>query len=269
MKFSVCKKILLLFFLCLLPLCLAGPRLALPHTLAHTPDNLGIIVLNYHKIDNMNISLSVTPSDFDRQMKYLKDNHYNIITPDMLYNHLTKGTALPAKPVLITFDDGYEDNYKNAYPILKKYGFTATIFVVTGLVGKYPNYLTWAQCRELKKEGFFIESHTVSHKSLTELTSEQIKAEVVQSKKTLDEKLHQNTYYFAYPTGTYNLYIAQILKDAGYRGAFTIKYGTVDNSSNLFALERVPVFHTGNTFHSFYQRLLYLPVFEKLGWVKG
>ncbi|WP_196591868.1 polysaccharide deacetylase family protein [Pectinatus frisingensis] len=270
MRYSLIKKIVLIIFLCFIPVILTSPHVVSQNSTAlENTGQDGIIVLNYHKIDDVNISLSVRPADFDKQMAYLKNNDYNVITPDDLYENLEQGKELPPNPVLITFDDGYEDNYKNAYPILKKYGFTATVFVITSFLNKYPNYLTWDQCRELKENGFYIESHTVTHRSLTELTNEQIKDEIVQSKAALDKNLGQNTYYFAYPTGTYNLYIAQMLKDAGYRAAFTIKYGTAETSSNIFALERIPIFHTADTFSSFYRRLNYIPLFEKLGWIKS
>lgn len=270
MRYSLIKKVILFVFLCLIPFTLSGP-----HALTKGSQEIentgqdGIIVLNYHKIDNVNISLSVRPEDFDKQMAYLKNNNYHVITPDDLYDNLEHDKELPENPVLITFDDGYEDNYKNAYPILKKYGFPATIFIVSSFIGVYPNYLTWDQCSEMKENGISMQSHTVTHRSLTELTNEQLKDELVQSKKTIDEKLHQDTKYFAYPTGTYNLYIAKMLKDAGYRAAFTVKYGAVEKSSNIYALERVPVFHTEDTNKSFIRRINYVPLFEKLGWIKS
>lgn len=270
MSHSLLKKILLLIFLCLIPVFFSSPHIiSKTAAMADSEFQPNIIVLNYHKIDNKNISLSVLPQDFDKQMAYLKNNDYHVITPDDLYENLEHNKELPANPVLITFDDGYKDNYVNAYPILKKYGFSATIFVITGFLDKYPNYLTWDQCKELKKHGFYIESHTVTHRSLTSLSNKQIESEIVNSKKALDERLQQDTHYFAYPTGTYNLYIAKMIKNAGYRAAFSIKYGNVTNDSNIFALERIPIFHTANTFKSFYRRLNYVPLFEKIGWMKN
>ncbi len=270
MKHPYFKKLLLLVFLCIITIFLSSSHI-ISKTAAMAESELqpNIIVLNYHKIDNKNISLSVLPQDFDKQMAYLKNNNYHVITPDDLYESLEHNKKLPVNPVLITFDDGYEDNYRNAYPILKKYGFSATIFVITDFLNKYPNYLTWEQCKDLKKQGFYIESHTVNHKSLTSLSNKQIKNEIVESKKALDERLQQNTHYFAYPTGTYNLYIAKMIKNAGYRAAFSIKYGTVTSDSNIFALERIPIFHTADTFKSFYRRLNYVPLFEKIGWIKN
>lgn len=228
-----------------------------------------VLVLNYHKIDNTHHSLAVAPADFESQIKYLSDHGYNSISPDELYEGLAGTRELPEKPVLITFDDGYKDNYTNAFPILKKYGFKATIFAVTSFLGKYPHYFTWDQAREMEKSDISIQSHTVDHKSMTDLTDEQLRDELVESKKKAEEELGHSVDYVAYPTGTYNLHIAEMAKEAGYKAAFTIKYGNVDESSNIYALERVPVFHTVNTNRDFLERLKYIPIFAKFGWSKS
>ena len=229
-----------------------------------------VLVLNYHKIDHTFISLSVRPEDFDNQMKYLHDNGYHTINPDELYDALAGNGQLPENPVLITFDDGYEDNYTNAYPILKKYGFKATIFVVTGFLDRHKKgYLSWDQAREMNKNGINIESHTVNHKPMTDLTDDELRSELVDSKKKAETELGHEVNYVAYPTGTYNLHIAQMVKEAGYKAAFTIKYGNVDKASNIYALERVPIFHTEETNKDFIERIRYQPIFESLGWMKN
>lgn len=270
MRFSpLYKKIILLVLLCCMPVVLAGPKAIDNKKVAQYANGTKVVVLNYHKVDNMCISLSVAPEDFDKQMAYLKENNYHTISPAELYDSLENNTELPENPVLITFDDGYRDNYENAYPILKKYGFKATVFVVTGFLGVYPNYITWEQAKEMDANGISIESHTVQHKSMTDLSDEQLRTELLDSKKAIDQRLGKDTKFIAYPTGTYNLHIAQMVKDAGYRGAFTVKYGNVDKASNDYAMERVPIFRTENTFRSFYERLNYIPVFERLGWIKS
>ncbi len=228
-----------------------------------------VVVLNYHKVDNIHNSLSVIPEDFERQMRYLSENGYNTITPEQLYDNITTGAELPKKPILITFDDGYQDNYDNAYPILKKYNMKATIFVVTGFLGKDKNYLTWEEAKELENSGISIESHTLNHKSMTELSDEQLRVELVNSRIDIKEKLGKESYFMAYPTGTYNLHIANMVKEAGYKGAFTIKYGNADGNTNVYAIERIPIFHTENTNKDFFQRLKYIPLFQKLGWKKS
>ena len=268
-KVSWVKRILLAVMIVTIPFLLASPRNMTARMLEDSANGTKVVVLNYHKIDNMNISLSVLPKDFDAQMAYLKENGYHTITPDELYQSLNGDLELPENPVLITFDDGYEDNYKYAYPILKKYDFKATIFVVTSFLGVYNNYLTWDQAKELEENGISIESHTVTHKSMTELSDDQLRAELVNSKKAIEDRLGKKVDYIAYPTGTYNLHIAELVREAGYKAAFTIKYGNVDKASNIYALERVPVFHTENTFKSFLERIQYIPVFERLGWIKS
>lgn len=270
-KTSWLKKVLLLFFICLLPVLLVSPRSMTAKMLKDSANGTKVVVLNYHKIDNMNISLSVLPKDFEAQMAYLKENDFHAITPEELYSALSGNTELPENPVLITFDDGYEDNYVNAYPILKKYGFKGTIFVITSFLDKnMKNYITWDQAAEMDASGIIsIQSHTVTHRSMTELSDDQLRRELVDSKEAIETHLHKKVNFIAYPTGTYNLHIAQLVKESGYEGAFTIKYGNVDKASNLYALERVPVFHTENTFKSFLERIQYIPIFERLGWIKS
>lgn len=232
-------------------------------------DGRTVMVLNYHKVANEHRSLSVTLDDFRQHMAWLKEYGYTGITPDELYAFVTEGAELPAKPVLITFDDGYKDNYTNAYPIMKEYGFKGTIFVVTSFLGKYDNYLTWEQAKELLDNGFSIESHTYTHKSMTETSDEEISKELSKSREEIREKLGIEADFMAYPTGTYNLHIAELVKAAGYKGAFTIKYDNVSRDSNVYALERVPIFHTENTSKDFLERIQYLPLTYKYGWIKN
>ena len=228
-----------------------------------------VMVLNYHKVVDEHMSLSVPLADFEQHMKWLKEYGYTSITPEELYEFIVNGSELPEKPVLITFDDGYKDNYTNAYPIMKKYGFTGTIFVVTGFLGVYDNYMTWEQAKELADNGFSIESHTYSHKSMTEASDEEISKELTKSRDTIKNKLGIDADFMAYPTGTYNLHIAELVQKAGYKGAFTIKYDNVSRESNVYALERVPIFHTENTNKDFLERIQYLPLIYKYGWVKN
>ena len=228
-----------------------------------------IVVLNYHKVDYSFNSLAIPPEDFERQMEFLEQQGYHTISPDELYDGLTGKAELPPNPVLITFDDGYLDNYENAYPILKKHNMKATIFVVPGFTNVNKNYLTWDHMLEMEQNGITIESHTLNHRALEGLTDEQIRAELGDSKQRLEERLGHPVEYLAYPTGTYNLHIASLAKEVGYRAAFTVKYGNVDLGSNVYALERVPVFRTEHTMRDFYERLQYRPLLEQFGWAKN
>ncbi len=227
-----------------------------------------ILVLNYHQIENKNTSLSVDVNSFDTQMKFLVDSGCITITPDELYAGLRGEIELPPKPVLITFDDGYLDNYRNAFPILKKYGLRATIFIIPAFTSVQPGYMTWEQLKEMEQSGITIESHTLTHPKLEELPDDEIRSELLNSKTLLEQNLGHPIEFLAYPTGTYNLHIAGIAQDIGYKGAFTIKYGVVDRGSNFFALERVPIFHTPTTMKDFYERIAWKQSFEEFGWIK-
>ncbi|HMM20346.1 MAG TPA: polysaccharide deacetylase family protein [Selenomonadales bacterium] len=234
------------------------------------PQNLADVpVLNYHKVDTFQHSLSLAPQEFEEQIRYLSEHGYHSISPDMLMDYIERGKPLPDKPVLITFDDGYRDNYTNAFPILKKYGFTATIFLVTGLVGRDPRFLTWEQAREMQQAGFVFGSHTVHHAALTALSQDEAFAELTESRLEIERQLGAKPRYFAYPTGAYNLRTAELVRKAGYRAAFTIRYGEVGLNSDFYALERIPLFKVAHSFRSFYYRLTAAPLLERLGIIRN
>lgn len=267
-KTALWKKLLLVLMIAALPFLLISPRSIGANT-ADDKKPFSVMVLNYHKVEDVNISLSVNVADFDAQMAYLKEHNFHTIGPAEFIAAMKGDGTLPENPVIITFDDGYLDNYTNAYPILKKYGFKGMIFVIPSFMDQgNMYYFTWDQAKEMEANGISIESHTLSHSSMTELSDEQLRTELSESKKRIETMLGKKVSFVAYPTGTYNLHIAQLVKEAGYEGAFTIKYGNVDRASNMYALERVPIFHTADTFASFLERIQYIPFFERLGWIK-
>ena len=121
----------------------------------------GIPVLMYHKVGDDKDNDAVIREDlFREQMKFLKDNGYNPLTMDQLYDYVVNGAAVPEKPVVLTFDDGYADTYSIVYPIMKEYGFPATVFINPGDVG---TRLTWDQVREMHKNGITISNHGFQH----------------------------------------------------------------------------------------------------------
>ena len=266
------KKIIMLFVFFIIMTVAKSTSIIEAEAPAKTIDEIAsgskILVLNYHQVGNNFTPLCIPTSQFDEQMAYLKDNGYITITPEELYEGTQGDLILPERPVLITFDDGYVDNYNNALPILKKYGMRATIFIVPGFTNVNANYLTWDQLKDMEKNGITIQSHTLNHRALEELPDDEIRAELLNSKVMLEQNLGHPVEFLAYPTGTYNLHIAGIAKDVGYKASFTIKYGNVDKGSNIYALERIPIFQTENTMKSFFERIEYRQSFETLGWIK-
>jgi len=233
------------------------------------PNIVDVPILNYHKVDTFHHSLSILPENFEKQMSYLNDNGYHTITPDQLMAYLKFGKPLPEKPVMITFDDGYLDNYANAFPSMKKYGFTGTIFLVTGKIGQDQRFVNWDQVREMQQAGFVFGSHTANHTTLTKIDATQIETELVESRDEIERQLGQKPRYFAYPTGAYNLQIEQMVRQAGYRAAFTVRYGQVGPDSDPYALERIPIFQSENTFRSFFIRLNGATLLERLGIIRN
>lgn len=262
------KIVILVFLLVSLPFVMSSPKVISSNFKSLSTDSSNITILNYHKVDDMKIALSVSPVEFEEQMSYLKSEGYTTISPKDLMDFMEFDKELPEKPLLITFDDGYLDNYTNAYPIMKKYGFTGTVFIVTDFISNDERFMTWEQVKELKENGFYIGSHTMQHKPMTELDDETLKSELLGSAAALDQHLGKDEYYIAYPTGAYNSHIEKAVKECGYRAAFTIRYGNVDQASNPYALERIPIFKSDKTFRSFCLRVNLTGFFERMGLVR-
>lgn len=228
----------------------------------------GVPVLNYHQVEEKNGNpLTLWPDQFETQMSYLADEGYTTITIDEMMDALENGTPLPDKPVIITFDDGYVDNYEYAYPILKKYGFKATIFLIYDFTNAYPNYLTWDQINEMKESGLIrFESHTMTHANLAELTStDELRHEIADSHDLLSDKLGYDMHYIAYPGGRVNAEIEEITRAAGYRGGFTVHYGLSTPEEGRYQMDRIPIFGANtHTLTRFKLRLAFAPLIAPL-----
>lgn len=202
-------------------------------------ESRSIPVLMYHSVAyEKNNPVRIPQEKFKEQMKYLKDNGYSTLSLDDLYSYFEEGVSVPAKSVVLTFDDGYEDNYKNAYPILKEYGFKASIFMITGSIDK-KSYLTSSELKELDENGISIESHTVTHCKLQELSYDEQLKEFKNSKETLEKLLNKKVIYAAYPYGSYNKDTIKAAKDAGYTMAFTTDGRWSGKEDGLLTLDRV------------------------------
>jgi len=193
-----------------------------------------IPILAYHRFaENCKSPLCTPARIFELQMRYLKENGYSVLTPEELLAFLEYRQSLPRKSVLITMDDGYSSVYNIAYPILKKYGFSAIFFIYTDFVGVSSSAITWDQLREMKANGFTIGSHTMFHSDLTKQKDGEteagfiarIKRELFGSKEIIDKKLGQDTYIFAYPYGRYDQRTIEFTRLAGYKIAMSVTRG--------------------------------------------
>lgn len=204
--------------------------------------NEGIPVLMYHSIDNEIFNpMKVSKEKFEEQMKFLKDNGYTTLTLDELYGYFINRKNIPQKSLVLTFDDGYRDNYTNAYPILKKYGLKATIFVITGMVDKGNAYVTSGEMKEMAQNGIEIEGHTYLHEKLNKLSYEAQLKTLVSSKKFIENITGKSVYYMAYPFGMYNEDTIVAAKKAGYKMAFIATGKWAHKSNGIYALERIYV----------------------------
>jgi peptidoglycan/xylan/chitin deacetylase (PgdA/CDA1 family) len=190
----------------------------------------------------------VSPQSFDRQMGFLRNNGYHVISLDEYVRENTQRKKFPHNTVVITFDDGYADNYTNAYPILKKYHIPATIFLISDYVGKSPELLNWDQVKEMNAYGIDFESHTRHHVYLPSQTKAQIKDEIAGSKQAIEEHLGKPVYYIAYPTGGFSEEIKAITALAGYKAALTTNRGYDRFDIDLYELSRIRADNWDNDF---------------------
>ncbi len=211
-----------------------------------------LAILTYHSISNeIEPDETVTPEEFERQLQYIKKN-YKVIPLEEAIECLQTDIEKISGSIVITFDDGYSDNYYNAYPLLKKHNFPATIFLITGFIeNNGGKYLSPSQIHEMKNNNISFGSHTISHRILTRLTNEEVVREIRGSKDMLESQLDQKINSFAYPVGTradFNDEIVDIVKACKYTCACSNMYGMNDKNTDIFALKRIGIETTDNFF---------------------
>ncbi len=210
-------------------------------TTTRVPQGPGIVnipILLYHHVQNTDYfsRYRVPPAKFEQQMKLLHDWEYTTITTDMLVQAITKGAALPPRPILITFDDGDVDVYENAFPILQKYGFTGVFYLVANYVGQ-PDYISVKQIKEMTAAGWEIGSHSLNHIDLV-LNPKRQRAEVVESKQQLEKLLGVPVKTFAYPFGRASSGVINYVHFAKYTAGMGLGYTGEQGKGNLFFLQR-------------------------------
>ena len=198
-----------------------------------------IPILMYHEVTSGPNSLYVPVERFREQMRYLAESGYRTVTMAQA-EEMLRDKKIPAKTIVLTFDDGYTSVFNQAWPIMQEYGFTGTVYVCTSFIGR-TNYLSLDQIKELQSAGIEIGSHTKNHISLKEASYEQQVKEIMGSKQVLEENLGVPCRSFCYPTGTYSDITPTIVREAGYTSAVTVAYGHAAPASNPFLTPRVRV----------------------------
>lgn len=206
-----------------------------------TSEDIGVPVLYYHSINpSEDNELILSPDRLRAQLQYILDAGYTPLTISEMYGYLTNSMPIPKKSILITFDDGYMDNYVYAYPILKELGIKATIFLMTVGVDE-GFYISSDNMKEMSDNGIDIQCHTVTHPHLSTLSYDEQLKEITESRDFIKNVTGKDVIAFAYPYGDYNDDTLQIVKDAGFSFAFTIKNGKSDREDGLYTLDRIYV----------------------------
>ena len=217
------------------------------------PAQRGARILTYHSVRPEgpgSRSSYVHPADFAAQMAWLVGAGYEVVSLSRLAEQLTSGQPVPDRWVCITFDDGYADNYQHAFPVLKRHGLPATIFLVTGKIDRDPLFLTQAQIHEMRSSGIDFGAHTVDHVSLSSLPPEEARRQIFGSKEQLERFGSDAPLHFCYPFGHYNATVEGFVRDAGFRTCCTEQAGTVGSGSDPLRLVRAGMLGT-DTLHDF------------------
>ncbi len=196
-------------------------------------------ILAYHKVNCIETDpLTVNTETFLRELDYLDDKGFNFIVP--------AGILLKTddkRNIVLTFDDGYKDNYETVFPLLKAKGIPAVFFVTYNSLGE-DGMLSREEVKSISDHGFIIGSHTLSHSRLTALSLDDARKEIAESKRRLEELLKREIEYFSYPYGEINEDIVNLVKEAGYKAGFvTPARWNIKIKKGLFAIRRCGIYH--------------------------
>ncbi len=209
-------------------------------------DRYVVPILAFHHVGIPSCKWSlntVSEKSFEYQMNFIKRHGFKIISFDDLVEGTRKGSVFARNTVVLQFDDGYEDNYKYAFPILRKYDFPAMEFLISDKVGA-PDFLTWDQVKEMEKYNFLAGAHTRHHVYLPEASLAIAQDEIAGSKKMIEDHLGHSIDDFCYPSGGFTKEIKRLVKEAGYKAAVTTNRGKDKLNVDLYELKRI---HMNNT----------------------
>jgi peptidoglycan/xylan/chitin deacetylase (PgdA/CDA1 family) len=192
--------------------------------------------------DAIRRDLSVPPERFASHLQALRDVGYQSITLRRLFDHLMRGQPLPEKPVIITMDDGYVDNYSNAFPVLREQGFSASFFVITDFVNEQrPEYMSWDQLREMAAAGMEVGCHSRNHPNLSGRSVDYLVWQALGCKESFELEMGFHPRFISYPSGLYDQRTIDVFYSAHYWGGLTSHQGDRQSSSRPFELRRLRV----------------------------
>lgn len=233
-----------------------------PTPLLPTPDGVHrevrVPILMYHHIekaprrsDAIRQDLSVSPKKFEQQLRYLREEGYESITLNDLALHVTVGKPLPPKPIILTFDDGYRNAYTNAFPLLKKYSFVGTFFLISEPIdANDPNFVSWAEVEEMHAAGMKFEPHSYNHPDMRNRGYDFVVFQILAPKEAIEARTKETCRFFAYPTGRYDQFVIDVLRSANFWGGVLTQQGATHTAEDLFTLRRVRV-HGGDSLDAF------------------
>lgn len=203
------------------------------------------LVLMYHRVlpadavpDDIKPGMYVTTDTFAKHLDYLA-SHHEVVSLDDIYEWLAGRRQFSRIPCAITFDDGWEDNYTHAFPLLRGHRMTATIFVITDQLGR-AHMMTWSQVREMEQTGISFGSHTATHPVLTALDEPAVRDELTRSWARLQDEVRRPSRWFCYPKGAYNNLSLGVAREL-YAAALSTEEGPIARGDDLHHLQRIAI----------------------------
>ncbi len=231
------------FFLVVLCLLIVAPVASVQ------PDNSAVILMYHNVSSETPASTSVSVEKFTQHMQYLADNQYTVWPLFKTLQHLATGKTIPAKTVVLTFDDAYQSVYEQAFPVLKEKGWPFTVFVTTQYIGEgYTNFMSWQQLREIRQSGGEVGNHSLSHPHFVRRrgaeTDQQWRQRIIDEVQQAQTILQQNAVSpilaVAYPYGEYSKEVKELLRELGYFGIGQHS-GAVSRQTDFQAVPRFPI----------------------------
>lgn len=213
-------------------------------------------ILMYHMVSDpqteQDARYAIPPRRLEKHLRGLRERGHQFVSLDAVSDWIDGKSALPERAVAVTLDDGYLDNYRNAFPIFERMQVPAAIFLVSGLMGDSNRWMqgrgfsrrelmNWEQARELSRHGITLGGHTHSHVKLPQIPLAEARDELVRCKKSLEDELGIAAPHFAYPYGLLNDEVRELVAQAGYRSACSTRPGANRSGVDRFLLRRIEV----------------------------